>query len=165
MKRIIAIIAALIITALSLTGCFGTGTNTASGSTADQAEAADISTYSEDFEGLQKYVTDRNTAEKQEIYYAMVGADDGVRYIFNKNAYVEIYDFSSASSSTADSANATASDILEDIRDDGKFRLMEDGTAMTGVVTDSGNYVLAWDASRSYDYAGKVATEELIANW
>ena len=159
MKKIIAITAALIITALSLTGCFGMGSNTSSGSsTADQANAADVSTYSKDFEGLQKYVTDRNSAEKQELYYDIVGAKDGVRYVFNKNAYVEIYDYSSAD-------NETAKKTIEDIKDDGKFRPMEDGTAMTGVVTDSGKYVLAWDASRSYDYAGKVATEELVANW
>lgn len=158
MKRIIAIIAALIITALSLTGCFGMGTNTASGSTADQAEAADISTYSKDFEGLQKFITDRNTAEKQEIYYGIVGAKEGVRYVFNKNAYIEIYDFT-------DTDSEKAKEIIYDIKDDGKFRPMEDGTVMTGVVTDSGNYVLAWDASRSYDYAGKVATDELKENW
>ena len=159
MKKIIAITAALIITALSLTGCFGLGSNNSSGSsTADQANAADVSSYSKDFEGLQKYVTDRNSAEKQEIYYDIVGAKDGVRYIFNKNAYVEIYDYSSAD-------NETAKKIIEDIKDDGTFRPMEDGTKMTGIVTDSGKYVLAWDASRSYDYAGKVATDELKANW
>ena len=159
MKRIIAIIAALIITALSLTGCFGMGTNTSSGtSTADQANAEDVSAYSKDFEGLQKYITDRNTAEKQEIFYDVVGANNGVRYIFNKNAYIEIYDFT-------DTKNETAKNIISDIKDDGKFRPMEDGTEMTAVITDSGNYVIAWDASRSYDYAGKVATDELKANW
>ena len=158
MKKIIAVIAALMITALSLTGCFGMGANQASGSTADQANAQDVSAYDKDFAGLQKYITDRNTAEKQEIYYDIVGAKDGIRYIFNKNAYVEIYDFTGIESETAKK-------IMYEIKDNGKFRPMEDGTEMTGVITDSGNYVIAWDASRSYDYAGKVATDELKANW
>jgi len=52
MKRIIAIIAALMITALSLTGCFGMG-NQAGTATADEAVAAEIATYDKDFEGLQ----------------------------------------------------------------------------------------------------------------
>jgi len=81
-----------------------------------------------------------------------------VRYIFNKNAYVEIYDFSTMK-------NDAAKAIIADIKDDGKFRPIEDGTIMNGVVTESGKYVLAWDATRSYDYDKKVAPAELLENW
>lgn len=163
MKKMIALIMALLMV-LSLTACFGAGNN--SGSTADQADAADVSTYSKDFEGLQKYISDRNAnAAKSELYYDFVGADNGVRFVFSNNPYVEVYDFSSAVEATADSANATAQAILEDIKDDGKFTPIADGTEMTAVITDSGKYVIAWDASRSFDYAKNVATDELKANW
>ena len=60
MKRIIALAAALIM-ALTLTGCFGTGMgNSAGTATADQGSAAEVASYDKDFEGLQKYITDRN---------------------------------------------------------------------------------------------------------
>ena len=155
MKKMIALIAALALV-LSLAACMGSNN---SGSTSDQAEAADVSTYDKDFDGLQKYITDRNSnAAKSELYYDILGADNGVRLVLNGNAYVEIYDFTNADNSIAES-------VLEDVKDDGKFTPMADGAEMTGTITKSGNYVLAWDASRSYDYAKNVATDELIENW
>ena len=157
MKKIIALIAAVAMV-LSLTGCFGFGGGN-TGSTADQAKAADVSTSDKDFAGLQKYITDRNSnAVKNELYYDIVGAKNGVRLVLNGNAYVELYDFTGAN-------NDTAKKILADIKDDGKFCPMEDGLEMTASITKSGNYVLAWDATRSYDYPKNVATEELIENW
>ena len=155
MKKIIALIMALLM-ALSLSACFGSTTGT---STADEANAKEISAYSKDFDGLQQYIKDLNgSASKAEIYYDILGAKDGVRYVLNNNAYVEIYDFTGADSDTAKA-------ILADIKDDGTFQPVPDGTSMTAVITDSGNFVLAWDATRSYDYAKKVATDELKANW
>ena len=38
----------------------------------------------------------------------------------------------------------------------------EDGTL---AITDSGKYVLAWDATRSFDYQKNVATDTVISNW
>ena len=90
MKRFIALIAALIMV-FSLAACSN------GSSTADQAVASDISTYSADFAGLQKYISDRNSGtEKQEIYYSILGAKDGIRLVLSANnpcPYVEIYDF------------------------------------------------------------------------
>ena len=169
MKKMIALTLALLMV-LSLTACFGNANN--SDSTSDQSNAADVSTYKKDFEGLQKYISDRNSnAAKAELYYDLIGADNGVRYVLNNNAYVEIYDFSSTADATADSANATAKAILEDIKDDGMFKPFPDSTEMTAVITASGKYVLAWDASRSFKYTDDsdktagVASTELIENW
>ena len=166
MKKIIALVMALMI-ALSLTACFSTG-NTAD-STADEANAADISSYDNDFKGLVAYIADNNSGcTMQELYYEILGADHGARVIFNNNPYVEIYDFSSVvdSAATADSADpAKAKEILEDIKDDGKFRPMADGIEMTAVITDSGKFVIAWDATRGFDYEKKIATDEVKANW
>ena len=164
MKRWIVLLAALIM-ALSLTACFGVGNN---GATADEAKAGDISSYSKDFDGLMKYVADSTGGEKFELYYGIIGADNGARYVMNNNPYVEVYDFSSVvdDNATADSADpAKAKEILEDIKDDGKFRPVADGIEMTAVITDSGRYVIAWDETRSYDYTGKIATDDMKANW
>ena len=90
MKKIIVLAAALLMV-LSLTGCFGT--TPSNSSTADQANAADVSTYSKDFEGLQKYITDRNNnTTKQELYADIVGSDNAARIVLNGNSFVEIYD-------------------------------------------------------------------------
>ena len=166
MKKIVALVAALVMV-LSLTACLGTA-NTAD-STADEASNADISSYESDFKGLVDYIADNNSGcTMQELYFDILGADHGARVIFNNNPYVEIYDFSSVvdSAATADSADPEkAKEILEDIKDDGKFRPMADGIEMTAVITDSGKYVIAWDASRGFDYEKKVATEEVKAKW
>ena len=155
MKKIIALMMALMMV-LALAACVPANN---SGATADQTDTPDVETYSKDFEGLTKYIADRNkSAQKSELFYDIVGADNGARFLLNGNAYVEVYDYSTAK-------NDTAKAILEDIRDDGKFAPLENGTVMTGVITDSGKYVLAWDATRGFDYEKNVATEELKTNW
>ena len=160
MKKIIALIAAMALV-LSLSACFMPNANNNSESTSDQANAADITSYDKDFDGLVKYINDRGSNyEKMDIYYDLIGADNGVRIVLNKNAFVEVYDFSGASANTA-----KAKDILNAVRESGKFKPIEDGTELTAAITDSGKYVLAWDASRSFDYTGKVVTDELKENW
>ena len=165
MKKIIALIAAVALV-LSLSACFTPNANN-SDATSDQANAADITSYDKDFDGLVKYITDSGSNyEKAEIYYDLIGADNGVRIVLNKNAFVEVYDFSSANSATADSANASkVQDILNAVREYGKFKPIEDGAELTAAITESGKYVLAWDASRSFDYTGKVVTDKLKENW
>ena len=160
MKKIIALIAAMALV-LSLSACFMPNANNNSESTSDQANAADITSYDKDFDGLVKYINDRGSNyEKMDIYYDLIGADNGVRIVLNKNAFVEVYDFSGASANTA-----KAKDILNAVRENGKFKPIEDGAELTAAITDSGKYVLAWDASRSFDYTGKVVTDELKENW
>lgn len=165
MKKIIALIAAVALV-LSLSACFMPNANN-SDSSSEQANAADVTSYDKDFDGLVKYITDRGSNyEKMDIYYDLLGADNGARIVLNKNAFVEVYDFSGVSSATADSANASkAKDILNAVRENGKFKPIEDGAELTATITDSGKYVLAWDASRSFDYTGKVVTDELKENW
>lgn len=166
MKKIIALIAAVALV-LSLSACFMPNANNNSDSSSEQANAADVTSYEKDFDGLVKYITDRGSNyEKMDIYYDLLGADNGARIVLNKNAFVEVYDFSGVSSATADSANASkAKDILNAVRENGKFKPIEDGAELTAAITDSGKYVLAWDASRSFDYTGKVVTDELKENW
>ena len=171
MKKLIALIMAVALV-LSLSACFMPNANNNS-STEDQAEAADVSSYDKDFDGLVQYIKDRNSGcTEQELYYDIVGADNGTCLILNKNSFVEIYDFTSCieGDSTADSAaspesQAKAQAVLADIRERDKFRPVEDGIELTAVITDSGKYVIAWDATRGYDYDKKVATDELKENW
>ena len=159
MKKIIALLAAVALV-LSLSACFMPNANN-SESTSDQAKAADITSYDKDFNGLVKYITDSGSNyEKMDIYYDLLGADNGVRIVLNKNALVEVYDFSGASANTA-----KAQEILNAVRENGKFKPIEDGAELTAAITDSGKYVLAWDASRSFDYTGKVVTDKLKENW
>lgn len=164
MKKIIALTAALIMV-FSLTGCFGMGNNN-NAATADEAKAGDISTYDKDFDGLVKYISDNNAnSAKQEIYYDILGAKNGVRFIFSSNPYVEVYDFSNITDGGESAHPETASFIIDSVKAAGKFRPIENGAEMTAVITDSGKYVIAWDATRNYDYAKKVATDDLIKNW
>ena len=160
MKKIIALIAAVALV-LSLSACFMPNANSNSESTSDQANAADVSTYDKNFDGLVKYITDRGSGyEKMDIYYDLLGADNGARVVLNKNAFVEVYDFSGASANTT-----KAQDILNAIRENGKFKPIDDGAELNAVITSSGKYVIAWDQTRSFDYTGKIVTDELKENW
>lgn len=172
MKRIIALIAIAALV-LSFAGC---GAKTAS--TADEASSADVSSYDNNFEGLTEYVAGRTPgSSKNDLYYDLLGADDGVRFVLSASGspYIEVYDFSSTvdSAATADEAKSEPADadshekakeILKSIADTGKFSPLE-GVTMTAVVTDSGRYVLAWDDSRNFDYTGKIATDDMKAYW
>ena len=165
MKKIIALIAAVAMV-LTLAGCFGVGNN--SDSTADEANAPDVSTYNKDFDGLKSYISDRVSSTKQDIYYDVLGAKDGIRFVINNNPFVEVYDFSNivATPDSGPSAHPDkAKDILDSVKKNGKFTPLDGGVELTAVVTDSGKYVLAWDESRSYKYKEKIATDELIENW
>lgn len=167
MKKILALIAVTALV-LSLSACFMPSSSSDS-STDDQANAADVSSYDKDFDGLVQYIKDRNSGcEEQEIYYDLLGAEKGVRLVLNKNAYVEIYDFSGVveKNATSDSADAEkAQDIINQVRENDKFRAFEDGIDLTAAITESGRYIIAWDATRSYDYDKKVSTDELKENW
>lgn len=160
MKKWILIITAAVLM-LSLTACIGAPTNN-NAATADEAANVDVSKYNKDFAGLQKYLKDTNAdmanATKAEIFYDILGAKDGVRYILNGNAFIEIYDFS-------DEQNDTAKSILADIKDDGKFTPIEGGAELTALLTKSGKLVIAYDASRAYNYAEKIATDKVKENW
>ena len=174
MKKIIALITALVLV-LSLTACMGGGTQT-SGSSSDQAKP--IKEYSKDFDGLKKYIADYNAGGSEaELFYSILGADNGKRYILNGNAYVEIYDFSSYVNASATPDQATADQAAKDgdkyesakaffakIKD-GKVRLLENGTELSVMITNSGKYVLLYDETRGYDYARAVTSEDIKKYW
>ena len=174
MKKIIALLIALMMV-FSLTACMGGGTQS-SGASSDQAKP--MKDYATDFDGLKKYIEDYNTGGSEaDIYYSIIGADNGKRYILNGNAFVEIYDFSTYAGASATPDQATADQAAKDSEKytnaknffakvkDGKVRLLENSSELTVFVTKSGKYVLLYDETRGYDYAGTVATDAVKKNW
>lgn len=178
MKKIVTVLLAAVLM-LSLTGCFGTGSTTESTETPTEPPA--LSEYVKDFRGLQQYLIDHSlvpyvklaaapatpsdaapTEEPTQandprtpVYYDLLGADYGVRYALTTTAYVELYDFSGAD-------NATAKAILADIKDDGKFTVVDGLDELTGVISASGKYVIVYNAKNDYEYDKITA---VLANW
>lgn len=181
MKKIVTVLLIAVLM-LSLTGCFGTGSNTA---TEAGTEPLSADAYVKDFRGLQQYLIDHSlvpsvklateatsdsattaattatTATESSdprtpLYYDLLGADNGIRYNLSTTAFIEIYDFSSAN-------NDTAKAILADIADDGKFTVIEDLDELTGVISKSGKFVIAYNASNSYD--GYEEITKVLENW
>jgi hypothetical protein len=171
MKKLLAL--ALIVTMmLTLTGCFGLGSTASTEPTVDPEQAPDISTYTKDFAGLQQYLIDRailpyadlsaatpdssdSSAKRTAVYYDMLGADNGVRYLISGTVFVELYDFSNAK-------NDTAKSVLADIKDDGVFYAIENYDKLNGAISASGKFVVVYNPKNQYDYA-KITDE--LANW
>ena len=165
MKKVLAILLAAAMM-LALTGCFGGTTNAIQNATSDEeAKAVKADDFTKDFDGLQDYLLTKGyiysadgngTSLKTEVYYDVIGANDGVRYYFvDGKTFIEIYDFSGEQ-------NETAKKVLADIEDDGKFKSIEAGDTLTGVISKSGKYVIVYNASNNYDY--EKITDEL-ENW
>ena len=172
MKKLLAILLAAA-TMFALTGCFGGSSYQVKNATSDE-EAAEISAkdYKKDFDGLLQYLLDKgyiynylyddkNTEKPKqkmtsEVYADIIGADQGIRYYFpDGKTFIEIYDYSGKQ-------NDTAKKILADIKDDGKFRAIEAGDELTGVISKSGKYVIVYNAANKYEY-DKITDE--LENW
>lgn len=171
MKKLIAVLLAAMMI-FALTGCVGGTSYQVKNATSDEeAKAIKASKYDKDFKGLQQYLLDKgyiytkvenpNDAKDSvkltsEVYYDIIGANDGIRYYFSdQRTFVELYDFSGKQ-------NDTAKKVLADIKDDGKFRAIDVGDELTGVISKSGKYVIIYNAANQYDYA-KITDE--LENW
>ena len=172
MKKLLAILLAGAMM-FALTGCFGGSSYKVKNATTDE-EAADISAkdYKKDFDGLQQYLLDKgyiykflydeNNTEKprqamtSEVYADVIGANDGIRYYFpDGKSFIEIYDYSGKQ-------NDTAKEVLAEIKENGKFKPIEAGDELTGVVSESGKYLIIYNEKNKYDY--EKITDEL-KNW
>lgn len=174
MKKLFAV---LLIAALmfSLTGCFGAPNNSSSDVTVTPHE---LDYYTKDFYGLQLYLvdhslipyvdlanykpatngepaTDADSGVRTRVFYDLLGADNGIRYTVSGNVIIEIYDFSSASSELAKKS-------LADIKDDGKITVEGSSVQMTGVISQSGKYVILYNANHDYEYS-KIT--DVLKNW
>ena len=125
-----------------------------------------------DLSGLRKSTEDEKTAattateaateatstSRTAVYYDMMGADDGIRYLLSGTAFIELYDFSSASGDTA-------KNILADIKDDGKFILADGLDEMTGLISASGKYVITYNAKNNIDSKILDKITEALKSW
>lgn len=93
---------------------------------------------------------------RTDVYYDLIGADDGIRFTVSGNIFVELYDFSSAKSTLA-------KQTLSDIKEDGKFTPIEGLDELTAVISKSGKYVAAYNAKNAYDGYEKIA--KALENW
>lgn len=164
MKRLFAILLAAALM-LALTACGGSSNQIKDATTDEEAENISPKDYEKDFDGLQDYLLDKGyifgrdgngNSLTSDVYYDIIGANDGIRYYFTDGrTFVELYDFSGEQ-------NDTAKEVLEDIEDDGKFYAIEGLDELTAVISDSGKYVIAYNENNKYDY--KQITDEL-ENW
>ena len=164
MKKILAILLAAALM-FALAACGGTSNQIKDATTDEEAKEISPDGYDKDFDGLQDYLLDKGyifsedgagNSLKDELYYEVIGANDGVRYRFlDGKSFVELYDYSGK-------LNDTAKDILEDIKDDGKFKAIDGLYDMTGVISESGKYVIAYNDKNKYDY-DKITDE--LENW
>lgn len=159
MKKLTALLMIIMIVfaAISLTGCFGTTQQATEDP--DATEALDASAYKKTFDGFKQYFIDHKivtSGSDTEVYYDILGADNGIRFILtNSTAFIELYDFTKAD-------NETAKSVLADIKDDGKFNVIEGFDDLTGAISKSGNYVVVYNEKNKFDY--KTVTDEL-ENW
>lgn len=154
MKKILAILLSAMLM-LALTACGGATNAIKDATTDEQAKAVKSSDFEKDFQGLQDYLLTKgyiyskdgnNNSLKSEIYFDVIGANDGIRYNFlDGRSFVEFYDFSGEQ-------NDTAKKVLEDIKDDGKFKAIDGLDELTAKISKSGKYIISYNANNKYDY-------------
>lgn len=154
MKKLLAILLTAVMM-LALTGCVGNSNAIRNATTDEQAKAVKASDFKKDFQGLQDYLLTKGyiyskdgngDSLKSEIYFDVIGANDGIRYNFlDGRSFVEFYDFSGEQ-------NDAAKSVLADIKDDGKFRAIDGLDELTAKISKSGKYVIAYNARNQYDY-------------
>lgn len=159
MKRIIAILLTVLMV-LSLAAC---SINThgknpdGSDSTQEQKDSkVDITKYKKDFAGMQSYLIDMELIDdskdkKKETKASIIGAKQGVRYMFDATSFVEFYEFDT--SATPDEAQK----VYDSISDNGVYNVL-DVEDMKGVVSSSGKFVMLYPATSKHDYS-KIITE------
>ena len=175
MKKLFALVLIAVLM-LSLTGCFG---KSGSSSTEPTTPPPALSTYTKDFFGLQQYLVDYgyvasvdlskyNPASNDEpaadatsgnrtaVYYDLLGADNGIRFVVGGTVFIEIYDFSSAD-------NDTAKKVLADLKANGKVTVAEGLDELTGVISKSGKYVILYNAKNAYDGYSEIT--KVLENW
>ena len=109
-------------------------------------------------EAATQAATEATSAARTELYYDLIGADDGIRYTVSGNIFVELYDFSKSKN-----ADSKAKATLADIKDDGKFTPIEGLDELTGVISKSGSYVVLYNAKNGYDGYEKIA--KALESW
>ena len=169
MKKLLAILLAAAMM-FALAGCTGASYSVKNATSDEEAAEIKAADYAKDYNGLQQYLLDKgyiytvmysgngedSVKLKSDIYYDIIGANNGVRYYFTDNkTFIEIYDYSGEQ-------NDTAKKVLEDIKDDGKFKAIDAGDTLTGVISKSGKYVIAYNANNKYEYE-KITNE--LENW
>ncbi len=160
MKKIIVAVLGLL-TAASLTGCMGTGTQLEKVSTAEAPDANSVkaSDYKNNLEGLEKYLTALNyipqKAEATKMMYKVIGAKDGDRYNFSVNnsvVTVELYEYD------PDTLGEDGKRVIDEVKKNGEFYVfdksskMDENVPYPAVLSDNSKYlVLYTDSSGDLD--------------
>lgn len=125
MKRIILTVISLLAIVITLGGCSGAGGQQLAGVETDNApdpETVKASDYSNDLEGLEKYLNALgyipSDTKPNKMMYSVIGAKNGDRYNFNVNnsaVYVEIYEYDPKD------LNDEAKRVISEVKKDGKY--------------------------------------------
>lgn len=155
MKKILLTVISLAM-AVTLSGCMGVGGNSLEGvSTDDSPDASKIKAadYSNDLEGLEKYLVAMGyipeKAEPEKMMYTVIGAKDGDRYNFtvdNSAVYVELYEYDT------DDLNDDANRVIGEVKKDGKFYVFgetgnEEDAAFEAALSSNGKYLVSYTLS------------------
>ncbi|MGN1051401.1 MAG: hypothetical protein ACI4QE_03775 [Acutalibacteraceae bacterium] len=145
MKKIIAIVASLVLITASFAGCTGgdplnpaTEPTTEETTATVETKAEKKVEYKDTFSDLRKYLQDEDYIElknKTELQASLINADKGYRYSFKyngSNVYVELY--------VAKSDEGKK--YFKEVKEKGYFEVLEKTEAY---VSDNGKYLMVYD--------------------
>lgn len=155
MKKIVSILLIAVFAALILTACGADPLyNNGNTATADEATEAQITVnideFTKDFEGLQAYllacelIWNDEKHPTTELFAEILGAEKATRYMLNGNAFIEFYSYGSEK-------NEIAQTVFESVKK-GEPIEIAGLEPLTGVISDSGNFLAVYDAKQNYDY-------------
>lgn len=156
MKKIIAVLAAIMMFASVATACgVSDPLNTTEAPSTEATEEVtepqvDKADYEDTFEDLCRYMTDMTyvSGEPKEMTAELIGAEEGKKYSFNYGGgtvTVELYWFDT------EKLNETAEKTISDVKETGKFKI-GNLPETEAILSDNGKYLMVY-RDTAYDAA------------
>lgn len=162
MKKIVAILLALCFI-LMFAGCgvkgWQDGGNDSSGSQTDESlvKTVDDKDYENNLAGLAAYLKAAEviSGDATTMSAEMIGAVSGEKYSYDKNTFVEIYEFDT------ENLNADAKEVLDSVKEKGYFVIL--GTEVNADISDNGKYIMVYTQEKADEELKNAAVEAFKA--
>ena len=157
MKKFFAIVLVLCFALMSV-GCGvkgwkDSGNDDTSSKEESLVKTVDDKDYENNLAGLAEYLKAAEVikGDATKMSAEMIGAVSGEKYSYDKNTFVEIYEFDTANLS------ADAKEVLDSVKEKGSFVVL--GTEVEATISENGKYIMVYTQAKENEELKKASIE------